>query len=552
MTFHIERVTFHIECFTLKLVSNNSLNAWNIKILYIERMSSSKSSKSSVYSTFTRYPSDDVIGVRNNGCIIHTSIRDENEPQDKFGVGKIFFDKDTAKLEVKNWKQFVEPIDGIGRFTNPIIAVGEFKGSVVLDKVGQFGCTFYNGYLSPHINKHIEPDKYYTQVRYKHIGRSLQSMDLRPHELYNPVTLKGILNLIDGLILFEMHGIVHGHLEDDNMLKVDLNERTEQNEIEYTYMYSDFIQFQSYENAIVNTVLPISHGYHDNDSRPVEKLIFDIIYQNKGGVQLSKAKNPDFTETIMRNAGLKKYLDNNIQRVEKIYTNLNNPDPYDFLEYEDEIEYKQTERFIRQLASVITKKNISTPKQLKDYFVKYLMHKYEVWNLSNLISTFIYSFRTNEQFIDELRTIGLKARNFNAYERCTPNELRNMFVTFMRKVIPGIVIPNKPTHKPVNKPVKPVNKPVKPVNNCMDKFSLNELKMNVDKLKLDKKFKRLNKPELCDVIHTYLDNRDGGVDIKPGRKIKAVKCPQNKIINPKTGNCVSKTGAIGKKLVRFA
>ena len=57
------------------------------------------------YSPSTGYNSDDVIGVKFNGCVIHPSLPNVNESQDLFSVGKIFFKKDTAKLEVKKWKK---------------------------------------------------------------------------------------------------------------------------------------------------------------------------------------------------------------------------------------------------------------------------------------------------------------------------------------------------------------------------------------------------------------------------------------------------------------
>ena len=135
-------------------------------------------------------------------------------------------------------------------------------------------------------------------------------------------------------------------------------------------------------------------------------------------------------------------------------------------------------------------------------------------------------------------------KNFNfclSTDKCgikKGNQKELCFNNLNEKYTSLIYVIDKSTSKPVDKPNKSVDKPNKPVKECPEDKILNP--------KTNRCVSKTGAIGLS-IINQQNNNKPKHVD-----KPKPVKeCPKDKILNPKTNRCVSKTGTIGKQLLKI-
>lgn len=434
------------------------------------------------------YKGGKFLGQGTYGCVFFPSIQCHKKKKQKAifktGVSKVFKSEDHMQDEIVESNK-VGNMDKQGLYTNKML-----------------------GHCDVHINdfsrdertscKKITMLPLYHQIIYQHKGIDLNEFMKKSYTL--PQTYHYILNLLKGLKLLTKHKYCHLDLKPDNILISDSNKS----------LLIDFGLGRSFE-ALYNMnksdyLLEYQYTWY-----PPEFLLF---------YDLNISDLDNVIATFVDNNKKKfygRFLETQIERESLAFLN-------------DVLAHQKINLVKIFEGSNIFKKRIDTEK-LSKLFIQKFAPKADVFAIGMIMYYILKNAikdKNKEEYSALFKLIINKAIRINAYERATIDELINDLEVLMKHT-PADAL--KPLKTNVTKP-----EPSKPsiskkqnmktssslnhkIDNCM-KNKKPQLVAMVDKYKLPKNLKQLNKKPLCEKLVQHIE-KDENIQVHPLTSTKA-------------------------------
>lgn len=409
------------------------------------------------------------LGEGTYGCVFFPSIQchNKNEQKEIFktGVSKVFKKKSHMDEELQETKK-IDNMDKQGLYTNKALGNCEIKINNFTNKDNK-SCKKITKY---------EP--FYHQILYQHKGIDLNNFMKKSYSL--PQTFNYILNLMKGIQLLIKNRYIHLDLKPPNILISDSNKA----------LLIDFglgRDFKSlYDLSKSDYLLEYNYIWY----APEFRFFYDL-----------------FTDPL--DIGYKKR----------------------FIQFNKSKYYgKYSDEFIRNEISdllMTLQKDMPIAKyhSTANYFVENFAHKADVFALGMVMYFIEKNAKNNNNkniYGKLLQDIINKALRLNPYKRATIDELIYDLELLIQntpvEALKPITINNKPNNVNVINPInqnniKTSSSQNQRVNECM-KNKKPELNVLVDKYKLPKNLKQLNKKPLCEKLIEHIE-KDKNVQAHP-------------------------------------
>lgn len=408
-----------------------------------------------------------LLGEGTYGCVFFPSLECASKKEQKrefSGAVTKLFNRERHMLEEKLETKKVAEMDKEGKYTNRLL--GSCETSV--DKLPRSDTVLCKK-IKPHTKR-------YYQLLYQHKGIDLEHFIRTKYELTDMFDY--ILNLMRGVQMLVKNDYVHLDIKPPNILITDTKKA----------LLIDFglgkEMKKLYNGDESGYLLEYSYPYYP----PEFNLFFEMMYGDK------IKENPKVF--------MKYYISHVLNNK---YNNFNSTKQYIFNN-----PYFRTllEGFTKEFIKNITKLNIRNGDDLSEYFYKTFAHKADVWSLGVVMyEVFINSSteKTPRGVIMEFNQIIHGMMNPDPYKRYDIAKA----ISAMSKLMP-----NKTASPPIILEAHPINQDdeesvviVSSIKNsikrrkemCM-KQKLATLKPLITKHNMDLRYKRLNKPLLCEKL----------------------------------------------------
>jgi serine/threonine protein kinase len=363
-----------------------------------------------------------LLGTGTYGCVFSPSLPCVKTKLRSKGVGKIFSSSSHAAQEEKYFTDKIMRFDVDGRFSNRImyecnVSKGDINKKDLVSNKSE--CLMLKDESSSKKGPRMH------QLIYEKQGLDLtQTYSYKKNfSIYTDTSLKGFINLADGLVKMEKHSFCHRDIKPENILVTDDQE----------YIYIDFGISQDY-NLVYNDdeTFTFSSNYI---YFPIEFRLFMTL------IDLSKDRKFEGEGTKEYYSDWKRYIGHKFEEY-GIYEHFKyyNATFLQVYKNPDEIIKKQIDQTIDRFMKYVQSEKL-TPQSLdrNSYFRKYV-NKIDVYSLGiSLLASFCQSkhvCRHYKSLDEKLINLIRKAINLNMYERSTPlqfsNDLKDLYKHYKR------------------------------------------------------------------------------------------------------------------------
>lgn len=350
-----------------------------------------------------------LLGTGTYGCVFSPSLPCVKTKLRSKGVGKIFKSSKQDAQDEKNFTDKVTRFDMDGRFSNRIMyECNVSKGDITKTDLhnNKYKCLMLDDESSS------KKGPYMHQLIYEKQGLDLNQVYSSDNfSIYTDTSLKGFINLAEGLVKMEKHSFCHRDIKPENILVTDNQQ----------YIYIDFGISQDY-----NLV------YNDDEAFTFASNYIYFPFEFRLFMTLI-----DFTNVSNFEERSTEYY---IDWKRYIYIKIEEYGLYEHFEYYNatfsqvynnplEMIKKQIDETINRFMKYVQSKEV-TPQSLdrNSYFRKYVK-KIDVYSLGiSLLASYSQSkhvCRRYKSLDEKLVNLIKRAINLNMYERSTPIQFRN-------------------------------------------------------------------------------------------------------------------------------